>query len=110
MAAGQLKLLAVASPARLASRPDFRPWPKHFRICAHRDGLSWLRRQARRPSIVQKLSDDLRAVLALPEVKQRFDALSVSTRSMSPQELSDFIRSEQTIVEARDQASRSRAT
>jgi tripartite-type tricarboxylate transporter receptor subunit TctC len=36
----------------------------------------------------------LRVVLALPEVKQRFDALSVSMRSMSPRELSEFIHSE----------------
>ena len=34
-------------------------------------------------------------VLARAEVKQKFDALSLSTRPMSPQELCDFIRSEQ---------------
>ena len=45
-------------------------------------------------AIVNKVSHDLRVVVALPDVKERFDALSVSTRSMSPQELSDFIRSE----------------
>jgi tripartite-type tricarboxylate transporter receptor subunit TctC len=44
--------------------------------------------------IARKVSDDLRVVLALPEVRQRFDALSVSTRAMSPQDLADFIRSE----------------
>ena len=36
----------------------------------------------------------MRAVLALEDVKQKLDALSVSTRAMSPQELSDFISSE----------------
>jgi tripartite-type tricarboxylate transporter receptor subunit TctC len=44
---------------------------------------------------VEKVSDDLRAVLAQPDVKEKFDALSLSTRSMSPQELDQFIRSEQ---------------
>jgi tripartite-type tricarboxylate transporter receptor subunit TctC len=45
--------------------------------------------------VAKKVSDDLRTVLALPEVKHRFDALSVSTRAMSQQALSDFIRGEQ---------------
>ena len=41
-----------------------------------------------------KVSDDLRVVLARPEVRHKFDELSLSTREMSPQQLGDFIRSE----------------
>jgi tripartite-type tricarboxylate transporter receptor subunit TctC len=40
------------------------------------------------------VSVDLREVLARPDVKQKFDELSLSTRPMSSQELGDFIRSE----------------
>jgi tripartite-type tricarboxylate transporter receptor subunit TctC len=46
------------------------------------------------PVNCKKVSEDLRVVLARTDVKQRFDELSLSTRSMSPQELSDFIRTE----------------
>jgi tripartite-type tricarboxylate transporter receptor subunit TctC len=46
-------------------------------------------------SIVRKVSDDLREVLARADVKQKFDEISVSTRPMSSEELGDFIRSEQ---------------
>ena len=45
--------------------------------------------------IVKKIGDDLRTALAQPDVKERFDALALSTRSMSPQELEGFISSEQ---------------
>jgi tripartite-type tricarboxylate transporter receptor subunit TctC len=45
-------------------------------------------------AIAKKVSNDLRAVLALPEVKQRFDAFSIATRAMSPHQLSGFIHSE----------------
>jgi tripartite-type tricarboxylate transporter receptor subunit TctC len=93
MAAGQLKLLAVASVARLVSRPDL---PTVAETLPGFAASGWFALVAppATPAAVKKVSDDLRSVLTLPEVKQRFDALSVSTRAMSPQELSQFIRSE----------------
>ena len=94
MAAGQLKLLAVASPVRLASRPDVPTVAETLPGFAASGWFALVAPPGTSAAIVRKVSDDLRVVLALPEVKQRFDALSVSTRSMSPQELSEFIRSE----------------
>jgi tripartite-type tricarboxylate transporter receptor subunit TctC len=44
---------------------------------------------------VKKISDDLNAVLARAEVRQKLNALGVSTRQMSPQQLSEFIHREQ---------------
>jgi tripartite-type tricarboxylate transporter receptor subunit TctC len=94
MAAGQLKLLAVASPIRLASLPDVPTVAETLPAFAASGWFALVAPPGTPAAIVRKVSDDLRVVLALPEVKQRFNALSVSTRSMSPQELSEFIRSE----------------
>jgi tripartite-type tricarboxylate transporter receptor subunit TctC len=94
MAAGQLKLLAVASPTRLASRPDVPTVAETLPGFAASGWFALVAPAGTPAAIVRKVSDDLRVVLTLPEVMQRFDALSVLTRSMSPQELSEFIRSE----------------
>jgi tripartite-type tricarboxylate transporter receptor subunit TctC len=95
MAAGQLKLLAIASPTRLALRADV-PTVAETLPGFAASGWFVLVAPPGTPVVVAKrVSDDLRTVLALPEVKHRFDALSVSTRAMSQQALSDFIRGEQ---------------
>jgi tripartite-type tricarboxylate transporter receptor subunit TctC len=48
-------------------------------------------------AIVNKVSQDLRAVLAQPDIKEKLEALSVSTRPMSSPELAAFIRSEEAL-------------
>jgi tripartite-type tricarboxylate transporter receptor subunit TctC len=91
---GQLKMLAIASPARLPSRPDI---PAVAETLSGFAASGWFVLVAPRgtpAAIADKVSNDLRTVLALPEVKQRFDGFSLSSRAMSPQELSAFIRSE----------------
>ena len=95
LAAGQLKLLAIASPARLASRPGV---PTVSETVPGFTSTGWfvLVAPPGTPApIVKKIGDDLRTALAQPDVKERFDALALSTRSMSPQELEGFISSEQ---------------
>ena len=95
LAAGQLKLLAIASPARLASRPGV---PTVSETVSGFTSTGWfvLVAPPGTPApIVKKVSDDLRTALAQPDIKERFDALALSTRSMSPQELESFIYNEQ---------------
>lgn len=95
LAGGQVKLLAVASSARLASRPNL---PTVSETVPGFTASGWFVLVAppgTPSSIVRKVSDDLREVLARADVKQKFDELSLSTRSMSSDELGDFIRSEQ---------------
>jgi tripartite-type tricarboxylate transporter receptor subunit TctC len=94
IAAGQLKLLAVASAARLESRPDLPTVAETLPGFAASGWFALVAPPGTPATIAKKVSDDLRAVLALPEVKQRFDGFSVSTRPMSPQALSDFVRNE----------------
>jgi len=92
---GQVKVLAVASPERLASRPDV---PAVSETIPGFAASGWyvLVAPPRTPArIARKLNDDLRAVLALPEVKDKFGELNTSTRSLSPEQVGEFIRSEQ---------------
>jgi tripartite-type tricarboxylate transporter receptor subunit TctC len=48
-------------------------------------------------AIVDKLNADLRTVLARPDVQQRLADLGSLTRPLTPQQVGDFIRSEQTL-------------
>jgi tripartite-type tricarboxylate transporter receptor subunit TctC len=46
---------------------------------------------------VKKISDDLRAVLVKPELKQRYEDLGTYIRPTTPEELTAFIREQQAI-------------
>jgi tripartite-type tricarboxylate transporter receptor subunit TctC len=91
---GQLRMLAIASPARLPSRPDIPTVAETLPGFAASGWFALVAPRGTPAGIVSKISIDLRAVLALPEVKQRFEGFSLSTRAMSPPELADFIKSE----------------
>jgi tripartite-type tricarboxylate transporter receptor subunit TctC len=90
-----LKLLAIASRARLPWRPEV---PTVAETVPGFVATGW-QVVAAPPgtpaAIVKKLSDDLHTVLARPDVQQKFQDLGTSTRPISALELSDFIRSEQ---------------
>ena len=43
---------------------------------------------------MHKINDDLRAVLARPELVRKIEELGNYTRPMTPQELADFVRDE----------------
>ena len=92
--AGKIKLLAVTNTARASAIPDVPTVAETLPGFAASGWFALVAPPGTPAAIVRKVSDDLRVVLTLPEVMQRFDALSVSTRSMSPQELSEFIRRE----------------
>ena len=90
-----VKLLAIAARERLASRPDV---PTVSDTLPGFTASGWFVLVAPRgtpAAIVEKVSKDLQAVLAQPDIRQRFNDLSLLTRSLSPQGLADFIRSEQ---------------
>jgi tripartite-type tricarboxylate transporter receptor subunit TctC len=95
IAAGQLKLLAVASPARLPAFPDL---PTVSEAVPGFTASGWFVLVAPRrtpSSIVNKVNHDLRAVLADPQVGSKLAALSISTRSLSPQQVAEFLQGEQ---------------
>jgi tripartite-type tricarboxylate transporter receptor subunit TctC len=92
---GQLKLLAIASSARVASHPDTPTVAETVPGFVSTGWFVLVAPPGTPASIVQKVRDDLYAVLSKHEVRQRLDALNVSTRPMSPLQLNDFIRAEQ---------------
>jgi tripartite-type tricarboxylate transporter receptor subunit TctC len=97
IAGGQLKLLAIASPTRLAAHPDV-PTVAETLPGFAASGWFVLVAPPNTPApIARKVSDALRTVLAQAEVKRRFDAFGLTMRLMAPQELSDFIRSERAL-------------
>jgi tripartite-type tricarboxylate transporter receptor subunit TctC len=94
LANGQFKILAATSTERLLWRADL---PTVAETLPGFAATGWFALVAppRTPkATVKKISEDLNTVLALPEVRQRFQGFSLSTRSMSPQQLAEFIASE----------------
>jgi tripartite-type tricarboxylate transporter receptor subunit TctC len=91
---GQVKLLAITTTSRLASRADVPTVSETLPGFAASGWFALVAPPGTPAAIVKKVSRDLRTVLTQEEVKQKLSALSVSTRVMSPQELGDFISSE----------------
>jgi tripartite-type tricarboxylate transporter receptor subunit TctC len=90
-----LKLLAIASRYRLPWRADA---PTVSETVPGFVATGWqaiVAPPGTPANVVQKLREDFQTVLARPDVNQKFQDLGTSTRHMSEQELSDFIRSEQ---------------
>ena len=96
MNAGRLKLLAIATPARLATLPDVPTveeagGPKGFAID------SWLALLAPRgtpPEVVRRINADVNGVLAEPEVLERMRALGFEAAPSTPEQLGELIRSD----------------
>src|SRR5262249_4177263 len=93
-AGGQLKLLAIASHSRLASHPGV---PTVAETVSGFVASGWwvlVAPPGTASPIINRASADLRKALAEPHINERFAQLGTMTRRMSPQELSEFIRSE----------------
>ncbi len=94
VAAGEAKLLGVASTARLPNYPDT-PLVSDTVPGFTSSGWSILvAPKGTPPAIAQKINADLRTALARPDVIKKFEELGNYTRPMTPQELADFVRSE----------------
>jgi tripartite-type tricarboxylate transporter receptor subunit TctC len=92
---GAIKALAVTSPARLRNFPDL---PTASETIPGFQVNAWFALMARSGTpdpIVRKISGDLRAVLAEPAVREKFETLGVYPRPASPAETAEFIRHEQ---------------
>jgi tripartite-type tricarboxylate transporter receptor subunit TctC len=92
---GRLRALAVTSPRRSPQLPDV--------PTAIESGLrdveltSWyglLAPAGTPPEIIEKISADIRATLALPELKKGFEAQGLEMAQSSPQAFAPFIRAE----------------
>jgi tripartite-type tricarboxylate transporter receptor subunit TctC len=89
---GKLKPLAVATRERQPRYPDL---PTIAETLPGFDAMGWLALMAppgTPPPVASKISQDLRAVLARPELQKRFDDLGTSIRPTTPEQLTAFIR------------------
>jgi tripartite-type tricarboxylate transporter receptor subunit TctC len=94
---GQIKPLAVTALKRLDNFPQV---PAAAETLPGFQAMGWMALMA--PSgapapVVKKISDDLRSVLVKPELKQRLADLGTYTRPTTPEELTAYIREQQTI-------------
>jgi len=92
---GSLKVLALGSPERLS---DFPGVPTVAETLPGFRSMGWSALMAPPGTpepIARKVSDDLRTVLARPELQQRYRELATYVRPMTPVELLTFARNEQ---------------
>jgi tripartite-type tricarboxylate transporter receptor subunit TctC len=95
----QVKLLAIASSTRIRSHPNVPTVSETIPGFTASGWFALVAPPATPNSIVRKVSDDLRMVLSEADLQDQFNALNLSTRSMSPQQLVSFIHSEQQLWE-----------
>src|SRR3954470_9669072 len=92
---GAVKLLGVASQQRLPNLPDL-PAINETVPGVVSSGWIVLMAPAGTPqSIIEKVNADLRKVVAMPDVIERFQTLGTYTRDLTPAQTGEFIRSEE---------------
>jgi tripartite-type tricarboxylate transporter receptor subunit TctC len=92
---GGVKLLGVAARERLPNLPNL-PAINETVPGVVSSGWIVLMAPAGTPeSVVQKVNADLRKVVAMPEVMERFQTLGTYTRDLTPAQTGEFIRSEE---------------
>jgi tripartite-type tricarboxylate transporter receptor subunit TctC len=92
---GGIRLLAVATRRRLPNVPDL-PTIDETVPGVVSSGWLVLMAPAGTPApIIQKVSADLRKVIAIPDVVERFQTLGTYTRDLTPTQTEEFIRSEE---------------
>ena len=90
--AGTVRPLAVTGSRRLPSLPDV-PTIAESGVPGY-DIEAWFAPAGTPPAVVDRLNRELRAVLAMPEVKQRMAALGQNLVGNSPQEFASFLKDE----------------
>ncbi len=95
---GQLKLVAVGSAKRLPNRPETPTIAETLPAIPRALGWFALMAPPGTPEpVARKISEDLRAVLSEPAMKKRFEDIASYINPMSPAELKDYIRTEQSL-------------
>jgi tripartite-type tricarboxylate transporter receptor subunit TctC len=92
---GQLKLLAVAAPQRLRSHPQIPTIAETLPGFAASGWFVLVAPPRPPPALANKINADLRAVLAEPDVSEKYAELNTITRNYSPDQVTEFIHAEQ---------------
>lgn len=93
--AGRLRALAVSSPARSIALPDV---PNFAEIgLGEATGVNWFNfflPAGLPPALTERWAEELRAVIATPEIRQRFLDLGLEGTRIEPAAASELVRSE----------------
>ena len=95
---GQLKLVAVGGTKRLPNRPETPTIAETLPAIPRALGWFALMGPPGTPEpVARKISEDLQVVLSEPAMKKRFEDIASYINPMSPAELKDYIRTEQSL-------------
>src|SRR6478609_1418119 len=92
---GGVKLLGVATRQRLPNLPNLPTINKTVPGVVSSGWIVLMAPAGTPEFIIQKVNADLRKVVAMPEVIERFQALGTYTRDLTPEQTGEFIRSEE---------------
>jgi tripartite-type tricarboxylate transporter receptor subunit TctC len=92
---GGIRLLAVATRKRLPNVPDLPTIDETVPGVVSSGWLVLMAPAGTPAQIIQKVSADLRKVIAIPDVIERFQTLGTYTRDLTPTQTEEFIRSEE---------------
>ena len=92
---GKLRGLAITSAARLATLPDL-PTVAESGVAGYSAGTWYgvLAPAATPPAVVSRLSEELRKVVALPEIRAAFASQGVAPAGNTPEQFAAFLREE----------------
>jgi tripartite-type tricarboxylate transporter receptor subunit TctC len=92
---GNIRLLGVAAVKRLPNLPDLPAINETIPGVVSSGWLLLMAPAGTPDGIIQKVAADLKSVLAIPEVQERFHVLGTYTRDLTPAQTFDFMRSEE---------------
>jgi tripartite-type tricarboxylate transporter receptor subunit TctC len=92
---GGVRLLGVAARERLPNLPNLPAISETVPGVVSSGWIVLMAPTGTPEHIVQKVSADLRKVVAIPEVVERFQTLGTYTRDLTPAQTGEFIRSEE---------------
>ncbi len=91
--AGRLKALAVTGP-RLAALPDTAGIGETVRDFSFTNWWGFLAPAGTPPEAVNRLNEEFRQIAALPEIRERLNALGLAAQSGPPQQFAEHLRIE----------------
>jgi tripartite-type tricarboxylate transporter receptor subunit TctC len=92
---GGIRLLGIASEKRLPNLPDLPAINETIPGVVSSGWIVMMVPTGTPESIIQKLNADLRKVVAMPDVQEKFHGLGTYTRDLTVQQTNDFLRSEE---------------
>ena len=92
---GGIKLLAVASQKRLPNLPDLPAINETIPGVVSSGWIVIMAPAGVPDAIVQKVNGDIRTVVAMPDVIERFQTLGTYSRDLTPSQTEQFMRSEE---------------